>query len=141
MAPYLCDTLSIRFLFLCLDIDVYSVVSNDDATTVSSSVKSDNLKEIWQLLDENEKESLLKSNEYESNDAKNPFGNAFKVTGIKSPGKPSVKFAKKDNSPSTNSKTPKTPRSNVTNMPSTSAPNSARNYNEKPKIRNYNIKN
>ena len=118
------------------------MASNDDTTTVSSSVKSDNLKEIWQLLDENEKDSLLKSNEFE-NDFKNPFNAAFKVTGIKTPTKQTsnrVKFAKKENNSSiinSNSKQ----KTFMTSTSSSSAPNSARNFGEKPKIRNYNIKN
>lgn len=110
------------------------MVSNDDAQTLSSSVKSENLKEIWQLLDENEKETLLKSNDYES-DMKNPLNKAMKITSLKSPSKASqnnVKFSKKENS--TNK-----PLASKAN-PSTSAPISARNFNEKPKIRNYNLK-
>ena len=61
----------------------------------------------------------------------------FKVTGIKTPTKQTanrVKFAKKEN----NTSKQKTLMSNTS---SSSAPNSARNFGEKPKIRNYNIKN
>ena len=113
------------------------MVSNDDAYTVSSSVKSDNLKEIWQLLDENENDDLLKSNEYESN--------PLKITGFKSTAKYSnnnnknVKFSKKESSPSSFQFTnkSKTPRTNI----SSASNNTNRNpSSEKPKIRNYNIK-
>lgn len=31
-----------------------SVISNDDAQTVNSSIKSENFKEIWKIIDEHE---------------------------------------------------------------------------------------
>lgn len=108
------------------------MVSNDDAQTLSSSVKSENLKEIWQLLDEKEKETLLKSDDYE-NDSSDQLNKAMKITSFKSPRKPSsnnVKFSKKENSVTPNNKASKT----------LLTPKSARNLNEKPKIRNYNLK-
>ncbi len=120
---------------LNLDIDSNSMVSNDDAQTLSSSVKSENLKEIWQLLDEKEKETLLKSEDYE-NDLNDQLNKAMKITSFKSPRKPSsnnVKFSKKENTVTPMNKTSKT-------NPTLLTPKSARNFNEKPKIRNYNLK-
>ena len=122
--------------FWNLDTDSNSVVSNDDANTLVSSVKSENFKEIWKLLEDNENNSLLKSggdNEYEND----MFGSAMKVTAIKPPGK-------KDNSPMVNKtkviNASKSPR--FKNTSSTSAPTTARAEpkTQKPKIRNYNIK-
>ncbi len=65
----------------------------------------------------------------------------MKITSYKSPTKPSsnnVKFStKKENSaPATFKNKPLVSKTN----PSILAPNSARNFNEKPKIRNYNLK-
>lgn len=94
---------------------------------MSSSVRSENLREIWKLLDENEHDENNEDEEDEirpTRDKSKPVSaNQLKVTGIRPP---SVTTAK-----TVSLKSPKiTPQRSTT-------PN---NRNMAPKIRNYNIK-
>lgn len=85
---------------------------DDDSNTITSSVKSENLRELWKILDENANSSFLRENDIDD------ITSSMKVTGL----------------------TPN--NSNKTKIISKSAPNTARQSakNPKPKIRNYNIK-
>ncbi len=91
-----------------------SIASIDDSNTISSSIKSENLRDIWKLLDQesNFDDDLLK----QGNSGKDPFESAIKVSSIKP-----IKHA---------SKSPRNIKQPV----------SARENKSKPKIRNYNIK-
>lgn len=94
-----------------------AVTSTDETNTISSSVRSDNLKEIWKILDENQNDSVLGK----IDDLNSPI----KVSSIK----PQTKKV------SVISKSPrKTPSS------SSAVPSNTKTI-PKPKIRNYNIKN
>ena len=93
--------------------------STDDMNTVYSSVRSDNLKDIWKIIDDHENNSLLNSAD---ND---PIASLIKVSGIK------ANNQKKATPPAIS----KSPRQK-------SALPSARGDTKlvKPKIRNYNDK-
>jgi hypothetical protein len=102
-----------------------SRTSTDD--TVYSSVKSENLKDIWKILDENENDSIVNKSLNEQDFV------PIKVTPIKPTKKTSA-----SPSTATSSRSPRV----LKNSPSTQ-PNSARNEKNsqiKPKIRNYNLK-
>lgn len=55
-----------------------SVISNEDAATINSSIKSENFKEIWKIIDEHEKD---------------PISSAIQVTSLK-PGMPKKEATK-----------------------------------------------
>ncbi len=99
--------------------DTDSMASIDDSNTVSSSIKSENLRDIWKLLDHEsnfDDEPFKQGNNNNNSSKKDPFEPAIKVTSMKP-----IKHASKS------------PRN-------TKQPMSARENKPKPKIRNYNIK-
>jgi hypothetical protein len=130
------------------DSDSLSVMSSEDAQTMSSSVKSDNLREVWKILSENEDNSLLKSeknfNDFFDESYSQPglLDDAIKVTSYKSVNEIPTKMSSK--SPSLTRKKD----SNKNNLSAKTTPKSAPASssrvdlikNQKPKIRNYNIK-
>ncbi len=125
-----------------------SVMSNDDANTIASSIKSENLREVWRILDENENSSILKSKDFMNDqlvDGKHFLDDAITITSYRSPDVNSDSAAAKPNVASKSSAmnkkamiiTSKSLRS-AKPSPATSRADSIKN--QKPKIRNYNIK-
>jgi hypothetical protein len=94
------------------------LISNDD-NALTSSVKSENLKEIWKILDESQSNSILNSDEFSKKQNNTPL----KVTKIKP-------INDKTNNKRSISASPRS-RQNV----------GTKLQNIKPKIRNYSIKN
>jgi hypothetical protein len=113
---------------------------------MASSIKSENLREVWKILDENENNSMLKSNDLNANSfagSRNLLDDAITITSYRSPNanNDSVKAVNISNKSPVMSKkvsliSAKSPR--VKSSASPSRVDSIKN--QKPKIRNYNIK-
>lgn len=86
----------------------------DDVNTVASSVRSDNMSDIWRIIDEHEANPVFES-------AEDPFGSAMKVTALK---------PKRSTTPDT-----KSPRRA---QKSANSNQRLESKIQKPKIRNYN---
>ena len=91
-----------------------STSTTEDTNTLASSVRSDNLSDIWRIIDDHEANPVFESSE-------GPFASAMKVTSLK-PKRPI---------PSTSSKSPR----QIQKAPNNSILESKI---QKPKIRNYN---
>jgi hypothetical protein len=100
-----------------------STNSIDDSNTVSSSVKSENIRDIFKLLDDEEimLDDPVQVKKSGAESFRDPFESAIKITGLK-PAKDNISLSSKSPRPK-------------------QQPISARTVVSKPKIRNYNIKN
>lgn len=96
--------------------------SSEDTNTVSSSVKSENLREIWKILDAN-----AIDNDDDQVPTNDKISSVLRVTGVKPPTVTAAVGSTSERKTSGGLKSPKTPKSPAIKKPT-------------QKIRNYNIK-
>ena len=125
------------------DSDSLTISQDDSNNTVISSIKSENLREVWKILDDNENDSLMKSRGSDFGEKKELLDDAIKITSYRSPssGREPYNLNNQGKSPMTSkntvlisSKSPR-PMSKTGSVPSTSRVDLIKN--QKPKIRNY----